>query len=83
MSVFHVFLGREHFDPLFIQCVSIGLQLPLLAFHAPSHRNEAPPEALLFERIFGDDVVPGTEALVFFGFRHIVVIGPFKEVVGI
>ena len=23
--VFHVLLGREHFDPLFIQCVDVGL----------------------------------------------------------
>ena len=61
----------------------VGLQQLLLVFHASSGGDEAPSEALLFERFFMDDVVLHAEALVFLGLRHVIVIDPFKEVVGI
>jgi hypothetical protein len=81
--VFEILFGREYFDPLFVQRIRIGFQLLLLALHASSDGDEAPPEVLLFEGVFGEDVVLGAEALVFLGLRHVVVVGPFKEVVGI
>jgi hypothetical protein len=37
----------------------------------------------LFEGVLGDNVVLGTEAFVLLGLRHVVIIGPFKEVIGV
>ena len=83
MLFLEILLGREYFDPLVIQCIFTGLQLLLLPLHALGGGDEAPPEAFLLNTVFADYEVLGTEALVFLGFRHIVVVGPFKEVVGI
>ena len=80
---FDIFLGRECFDPLVFQWVLIGLQLLLLLFHTLGGGHKAPSKAFLLDRVFGYYEVLRTEALLLHGFRHIIIVSHFKEVVGI
>ena len=82
-SIFEILFGRVYFDPLFVQCICVSVQLLLLEFHTWSSGDEAPSEALLSKRVSDDNVVLGTKALIFLGLRHVIIVSPFEEAVGI
>jgi hypothetical protein len=77
------FLGCQNICPPVVKGILVGLELLLLLLQAPGGGYKLPLELFLIQRVFGDNKILGSKAILLFGSGEIVAVLGIVEVLGL